>query len=264
MPAEVQVIDKPVFAPGQIDNLTNMRVDLAESLSEAKLTAEAIQSTIERLSVTVESAKYIEKNGVLAPAGSRAGRPQPAARRIEQARPQPVRAQPTASNGDISGPMQKILNELAELEAVGISPADKAQLGLFCGYTNIKSGGFTGPLGKLREMELIHYPGSGEVALTDKGRQQAVLPGEPLTTNDLQSRIVNKLDGPRARVLRELIGIYPNAIGKEELGGKLGYTNVKSGGFTGPLGSLRKLGLIEYPQSGTVSASELLFPSGLA
>lgn len=168
------------------------------------------------------------------------------------------------SNGDISSPMQKILNELAELEAVGISPADKTQLGLFCGYTNIKSGGFTGPLGRLREVGLIHYPGSGEVALTDAGRAQAAATGSPLTTSDLQDRIVNKLDGPRAKVLRQLIKLYPDAIDKETLGGQLGYTNVKSGGFTGPLGSLRKLGLIEYPQSGTVAASELLFPPGLS
>lgn len=168
------------------------------------------------------------------------------------------------SNGNISGPMQKILNELAELEAVGISPADKAQLGLFCGYTNVKSGGFTGPLGKLREAELVHYPGSGEVALTDAGRAQAAQTGDPLTTADLQSRIINKLDGPRAKVLRQLIKLYPDSIDKETLGGQLGYTNVKSGGFTGPLGSLRKLGLIEYPQSGTVAASDLLFPPGLS
>lgn len=171
---------------------------------------------------------------------------------------------PVETNGDISGPMQKILNELAELEAVGISPADKAQLGLFCGYTNIKSGGFTGPLGKLREAELIHYPGSGEVALTDAGRTKAAEPGEPLTQADLQTRILGKLDGPRAKVLRQLIKLYPDSINKETLGGQLGYTNVKSGGFTGPLGSLRKLGLIEYPQSGTVAATVLLFPPGLS
>lgn len=118
-------------------------------------------------------------------------------------------------------------------------------------------------MGKLREAELIHYPGSGEVALTDAGRAQAAQTGDPLTTADLQARIINKLDGPRAKVLRQLIKLYPDSIDKETLGGQLGYTNVKSGGFTGPLGSLRKLGLIEYPQSGTVAASELLFPPGL-
>jgi hypothetical protein len=67
--------------------------------------------------------------------------------------------------------MQNILNELAELEAVGISPADKAQLGLFCGYTNVKSGGFTGPLGKLSEAKLIQYPRGGFVELTTRSLQ---------------------------------------------------------------------------------------------
>lgn len=51
---------------------------------------------------------------------------------------------------------------------------------------------------------------------------------------------------------------YPARITKTELGARLGYTNVR-GGFTEPLGSLRSLGLIEYPAPGEVMARRVLF-----
>ena len=200
-------------------------INRLESLLEK---AAAIPVVVEEIRAAIREGKELNAANMITAPSTKPVRYEPhavAPKHIAKREPREV----AASNGDISGPMQKILNELAELEAVGISPADKAQLGLFCGYTNVKSGGFTGPLGKLREMELIHYPGSGEVALTDVGRAQAAETGEPLTQTDLQQRIVGKLDGPRAKVLRELIAIYPAAIAKETLGGNLDYTNVKSG-----------------------------------
>lgn len=165
----------------------------------------------------------------------------------------------TGSDGALSGPEQRILDELAELQALGISPADKRQVGLLCGYTNVRSGGFTVPLSRLKDVGLIAYPGPGTVKLTSEGQAMANLSGAPTTADELQQRILAKLDGPRSKILQELISIYPGDVDKLELAAKLGYTNPRSGGFTVPLASLRDLGLIGYPSSGRVVALPVLF-----
>jgi hypothetical protein len=188
-----------------------------------------------------------------APAG--ASRPAPVAR--------PRQAAPSNGHGDgLTGPEQKVLDELASLEALGITSPPKAQVSVLCGYANPRSGGFSGPLGRLAAAGLITYPRSGEVALTDAGRARAQAPDAPLTNAVLHERVLDKFDGPRARILREVIAAYPQALDKAELGLKLGYQNPRSGGYSGPLGTLSKLGLIRYPTSGQVAATDLLFPEG--
>jgi hypothetical protein len=166
-----------------------------------------------------------------------------------------------AADGAITKPMQHILDELAELRAFGINSAAKPQLGLLCGYTNCRSGGFTEPLGVLQKARLVVYPRGGEVQITEQGLALAKQVSTPATTEALQERILSRLDGPRARILRELIGQYPNDVDKAELGQRLGYSNPRSGGFTEPLGSLRELGLIDYPAPGRVVALPVLFLS---
>jgi hypothetical protein len=67
------------------------------------------------------------------------------------------------------------------------------------------------------------------------------------------------LGGPEGKILRELIAIYPDSISKEELGAKLNYTNVRSGGFSEPVGRLRSLGIAVYPEKNVVRAADWLF-----
>jgi hypothetical protein len=170
-------------------------------------------------------------------------------------------AAPRASsgNGSLSGSEQKILNELAEMELIGVTPIDKAQLALLAGYTNPRSGGFSEPIGRLAAAGLVRYPRGGQVEITDAGRAHAVTTGGPRTTEELQERLFAKLDGPRQRILRALVDIFPKSIEKEALGQQLGYSNPRSGGFSEPLGALRALGLIDYPDRGKVAAQPVLF-----
>lgn len=187
--------------------------------------------------------------------------------RMTQPKKSEVLTRPANTNGEgeaeVTAPMQRILNELAELSAVGISPADKAQVALFCGYKNVRSGGFTTPLGALSSKGLVAYPQTGFIELTDAGRRQAHAPEGILSRDELQNRIKSKLSGAHQKILEEVIAIYPHAIDKTELADKLGYKNVRSGGFTTPLGRLSTLGLIAYPKTGFVAATTLLFPPGL-
>lgn len=174
----------------------------------------------------------------------------------------PRRQSVSAASGEaatLSGPELKILNSLAELELLGLYPADKQQLGLMAGYTNIRSGGFSEPLGRLIAGGWLISPRPGLVEITDAGRAIAVVTDAPASTDDLQARILSRLTGPEQKLLRALIAIHPQSQTKDELGAVCGYSNIRSGGFSEPLGRLSTLGLVVSPQRGVVAAASTLF-----
>lgn len=171
----------------------------------------------------------------------------------------PPRVPVARPEGDLSGPEQNILDQLAELDALGITQPEKAQLALMAGYTNSRSGGFSEPLGRLLAYGYLSYPQPGLVKISDEGRIHARPVDSPMSVTELHERLGQKLGGPEAKLLREIIGIYPDQITKEELGAKLGYTNVRSGGFSEPIGRLRSLGIIHYPEKNAVKAADWLF-----
>lgn len=261
-----KTVEKKIAIAGDITRLEKLVPGFAKEFSRAEKAWQALSTAtaeaIAKIERVTREARELNAAHVTAPVPTtwaerrESVQPKSVVKRLEVQKPKGN----GSGGGEISNPMQNILNELAELEAVGIAPADKVQLGLFCGYTNPRSGGFTGPMGRLSELGLIQYPRTGFVSLTDTGKAQAVFSGNVQTVEDLQERIIAKVGGPRGRILKELIALYPKWADKEELGQKLGYTNPRSGGFTGPLGSLSKLGLIQYPQAGQVTASDLLFP----
>ena len=60
------------------------------------------------------------------------------------------------------------------------------------------------------------------------------------------------------RLSKVLIEAYPSPVTREELAEQLDY-HPRTKGFTNALGSLRTLGVIEYPSPGSVVASPLVF-----
>ena len=175
-------------------------------------------------------------------------------------RPQPRPAPSTRSeNGDVGRVEQNILDQLAELEALGIARPTKAQLSLMCGYTNSRSGGFSEPVARLLGQGLASYPAPGLVALTEAGRAIAAPVSRPLSIEELHERLYRKLGGAEEKILREIIAAYPEAMAKEELASKCGYSNPRSGGFSEPIGRLRELGIVDYPMPGQVKSADWLF-----
>ncbi len=162
-----------------------------------------------------------------------------------------------ATNGDVSPARQKILNGLAFLDGIGVPSSDKTQLALIVGVSPT-SGGYFNNLGALRSSGLIHYPSGGTVALTDAGAAIASTDGVPSTTDELHDAIRAKLPPAKWKILEVLIGTYPKAVGKDELAERIGVSPT-SGGYFNNLGSLRSLGLVDYPQPGAVAALPVLF-----
>jgi uncharacterized protein len=166
---------------------------------------------------------------------------------------------PAQSMGDFGRVEQNILDQLAELEALGISQPTKAQLSLMCGYSNPRSGGFSEPVAKLLETGLIAYPAPGLVQLTDQGSALAKNVARPLSTDELHERLYRKLGGAEEKILREIIAAYPEAMQKEDLAARCGYSSPRSGGFSEPISRLRQLGIIESPAPGQVKCADWLF-----
>jgi hypothetical protein len=162
----------------------------------------------------------------------------------------------------LSSSQQKILDTLAVLESIGVERPDKSVVAVFAGVSPT-SGGYFNNLGRLRNQHgLIEYPSDGLVALTDAGRKSAQ-PAESIATlEDLHDAWCRRVSTSQAAILRAVIAIHPNDIGKDDLAEQVGVSNT-SGGYFNNLGRLRSLGAIDYPSPGRVCSTALLFPEGL-
>ncbi len=193
--------------------------------------------------------------------------PAPRAAHVAPERPRTPRLAPRAggeTDGAVSGgAAQRILDALAELEALRVPAPPRIQVAFMAGYTNLNSKGFVNAIGALRTAGLVDYPTAGSIALTAGGRARANPAGAPRSGDELRARLISMLGGASGRIVSELVKVYPDAIEREVLAERAGYGNVNSKGFVKAIGRLRSLGFIDYPQSGYVRAQDVLFLEGL-
>ena len=175
---------------------------------------------------------------------------------LEAMNRKPPREVSASSNGDLSGPEQRILDAIAWMNSIGITEPLQTAVAFLAGYT-VGGGAFNNPRGRLRTNGLIEYRGSSLV-LTEAGLAKAHAPSMPLDTAELQSRVLNQLPNPEQKILRVLLDRYPNPVENDELAREAGY-EPGGGAFNNPRGRLRTLGLVGYPEKGMVRAADLLF-----
>ena len=85
----------------------------------------------------------------------------------------------------------------------------------------------------------------------------------PLTTAELHAAILKRLTPGKGALLRAAIGVYPRDLTRE-LRGERANRSANSSTSEADVADLRSLGLIRYPQKGTVAATELLFLERIA
>jgi uncharacterized protein len=199
------------------------------------------------------------------PAGTRAvpsGRSSAATRPTEPRAPRVPDGSGLAgvsSNGRVKGAEKRILNALAELEALGVTEPERVQVAFFAGYTHLNSKGLVNALGALRSSGLIDYPTQGRVLMTDAGQAHAEPVDLPRTPHEMRERVVRMLGGASARILEPLINAYPRPMAREDVAAAAHYGHLNSKGFVNALGRLRSLGFIDYPSQGQVAAQPVLF-----
>lgn len=165
----------------------------------------------------------------------------------------PVTVQPAEG---ITNPMQRILDAIAWLESIGIENPKQVAVAFLANYS-YGGGAFNNPRGALRSAGLVEYVGSESIRLTEEGRRFANFPDMPLTAEELQRHVLNVLPGPHQKILRVLLDKHQEPITKDECAALAGYA--PGGAFNNPLGRLRSMGLVSYPQPGYVVAESLLF-----
>jgi Mn-dependent DtxR family transcriptional regulator len=147
---------------------------------------------------------------------------------------------------------------MARLEALGLTQLHKTQVAALAGVSPT-SGSFANNLGRLRTLGLSDYPQPGTVAFTDAGRRRARPVVTPPTVDDRHQAWLEIVTGPQARILREVLAIYPQPIAKEALAKRLD-VSPESGSYAKNLGRLRTLGVLDSPRRGYVRAKDVLFP----
>lgn len=249
----IERVEVPVSIRAELDELAAVKAEIVQAtagLGELLNLSREIAGRID--------AKLPQNRPAPAAQGSVAQRTERAPTKREVAGSSPARS---VSSAGVTAPQQRILDALAWFESAGIVSVAKSNVAVFADASP-KSSGYTNNLGSLRTAGLIAYPSGGMVALTDDGRQLTSV-STPASLSELHEAWRAKLSNPQWRIVELLIGIYPEDFPKDELA-KLAGVSPKSSGYTNNLGSLRSLGLIDYPERGTAAATELLFPAGLA
>jgi len=288
---EIQkIVDRPVISDGDLHSLRGVAAEVSQSVAQinqtiegvAKLTSLVAVLTSTSTSITDTIKKWIDRRQT----ASQPAAVQPLAREKKRARTiegmdprvkavleRPVKRgrHPFADNymsttrgrnpmgEDMSTAEMRILSSLAWWESIDVNAPSTESVAFLAGYT--VNGHFTNMRGKLASAGLITYPRSGTISLTDIGRRKAPASERPHTREALHKAVFDVLDGPKSRILSVLIDAYPAALPAERVAKKAGYT--VNGHFTNMRGRLSSLGLITYPKSGEMRASDLLFPEGL-
>lgn len=163
-----------------------------------------------------------------------------------------------ANGHDLKPAHLRLLSAIAWWEAIGVTTPDLGGVA-FVAKTSTKSSAFDNNRSRLRAAGYINYPSTGHVELTEAGRAIAPPPTLPPTNEALHDAILGKVTPAHGRMLRALIEAYPNEMSLEEFA-KLAATSVTSSAFDNNRSWLRARGLAEYPRTGFVRATALLFP----
>lgn len=228
----------------------------AQALSEADGQIGALERRLPELPKRATPAPNVQRNAA-PPAVTRA---EPPARHLPAPRP-PKTSNSAAPAEGLSGPQQRILDVLTELEMIGVTAPARTIVAALVGY-HARTKAFINALGTLRTSGYVDYPGDGALQLTDEGRTRAAPATLPLSLAELHERVKRQLSGPQRRIIDELIAAWPDAIDRAELAARVDY-HERTKAFINGLGKMRSMGIIDYTRGGVV-ATPLLFPEGLA
>jgi hypothetical protein len=250
---ETKVVEVPILSQDDLKEwrLVNARTEdrvrtLLEQLPEIGQTYQRLTEQLERAAtagpdpVTTRAIRHLQAQHKTAV--------RPVKPKAEQRVHAPV-------DGELTGPEQRILNALAWLDTVGVSPAENTAVAFLARYRP-NGGAYLNPRGRLNQRGLLRYR-DGCLELTDEGSALAEWPDAPGTAESLQEMVLKRLPGPEQRILAPLLEVYPKGLGNDDLAAAAGYAPT-GGAYQNPRGRLRTLGLVEYAD-GQVRARPLLF-----
>ncbi len=194
-------------------------------------------------------------NGVAAAASAAKKPPAP---RANGRSPAPPDHDSIPSDARLKPAHLRLLSAIAWWESIGVPAPDLGGVA-FVARTSTRSSAFDNNRSRLRAAGYIDYPSRGRVQLTEAGRAFAPPPTLPPTNAALHEAVLGKVTPAHGRMLRALIEAYPDEMSLEDFAARA-RTSVTSSAFDNNRSWLRARGLAEYPRTGFVRATALLFP----
>lgn len=137
----------------------------------------------------------------------------------------------------------------------------RSQLSLLSGYS-IKSSGFANALSQLRVKGYLKEDPDKTLSITDEGRAEAgQVEAFPSTHEEIVSHWMHKLPRAPSTMLKVLVDAYPEAMSREELSIKTGYS-LTSSGFANALSMLKTNRLADVDGTLVKASADLWATSG--
>jgi hypothetical protein len=125
---------------------------------------------------------------------------------------QATRARSMESGEALRRPEQSVVDALAWLEGVGLSPARELAVACLAGY-RVRSAGWVALRRRLcRRGLLVTVDGVARLALSETGRGRASLLQNPGTADELHAVLAARLDVPERSILGALLAAHPGAL----------------------------------------------------
>lgn len=151
----------------------------------------------------------------------------------------------------------RILRTLLTFEGFGLEQVLRSWVAGWLGVS-YTSGGFRNMLGLLRTAGLVTYPSQDMLLLTEEGRKCAPEVQVAADPDEILKHYGSVLSGQPGKIFSVLTKAYPQAHSRPDVAEALNVVST-SGGFRNSLGSLRTAGLVTYPDTDQVRASDWLF-----
>jgi hypothetical protein len=267
--AEIRRVEVPILKDGQIKRLEAAQQRAENFLDKLRTPGgplahlaqveEGVRTTLREISAAIGKAKAPEA----APRPAVPSRYIPPERSLSE-RVSAPKARPQANGHDTSGTgltpyQQEILDALAWLESIGQNRPTRAAVA-FVAKKSHSSSTFERYVSALSRAGLL-VAGDGTLRLTEAGRSAAHAPDEAPTVEALQAAVYERVTPYQAKLLRALIRIYPKTLTRDDLADAVQQSS-SSSTFERYVSMLSGLGLIEYPERGTIRAHPNLFLDG--
>lgn len=155
--------------------------------------------------------------------------------------------------GDITAAHRRVLQALAEFEAMSVDQADPPMIASYLGV-KAGTGGFKQYLRELKRAGLITEAGGGMLKLTDEGRGDVPEIAPPEDRNALFVRAEKCFGGTPARILR-ILDREGRPVAVDDVAAELGISP-HTGGFKQYIRELRKGKMIEIGHDRALSLAE--------
>lgn len=169
-----------------------------------------------------------------------------------------IGGQTAGQTGELSlvEPEQRILDSLAWWRAAGIEQPTRQQVAFGARYT--VNGHFNNTLGALNSKGFVTYPQRGMVSLTEDGIVRSNKPEAPASRDGLIEMVLNVLrDEPQVRIFKAMLAQEAEMVTREELAASCQPPYTVNGHFNNTLGSLKSIGVLDYPQRGYVGFGDM-------